>query len=364
MERHEVLADVARELTSLRDGDPLVRAVRRRVAIAAHEKGRLLGEDEIARIASSEWRAQVDYDPVPNEDGETIDVTDVELESLDESERVTVGGMPYVVVCGKAYRASVRPDGNPARAAAQVASEQRLAVRTVKLAQGLDILEDELWEADGLVCCPICGTSDCTLVYDDSFGTTYHCNVCNRPFTVEPEPASLMFEDELIPEEDLVMCCDPHGDDGVCVTVWHGDEPLVDVTVASIEEARILGSRIVNAYDGIRRGVTVANVHSGGRISVDGVSGDEVTSRGMVASRSAIAASVATGDMMVVDEPIEWDVSVGDSYTNGIIEITVTRIENGEVEWVESNEFSEETYAAPLEYFERDILDMGGFDLA
>lgn len=303
MGRHEVLANVASELASLRDGDALTRAVRRKAAIAAHEKGRLLGDDELEAVARREMLAQMDYEPEPNDDGETIDLTDAEWESLDDEQRVTVSGLPYVVSGGKAYRASIRPEHRHESVAAQVASEQRLAVRTVKLAQGIDLFEDELWEADGLVCCPICGTSDCTLVYDDSFGTTYHCNVCNRPFTVEPEPASLMFEDELIPEEDLVMCCEPQGSE-IAVTVWHGEQPLLDLTVASREKARILGSDIVTAYDNLYGGVEVASIESGKRMAVQSVDGDELVMNGRVASRCAVASSIAIGRLMVVASPI------------------------------------------------------------
>jgi len=318
MNQHEVVSKVAEVI----EGGEGISAARHVFAEAIRSGHALISERDGEGFLSPVIAAMDGREPEFNDDG-TVDISDVALASLPSEDRISVGGMPYVLHKGVGYRASVYPDGRAEVMARQLCAEEKDALYALKRNGEVHCADDDLYVTapDDEINCPECGSSNVTQFYSDIDSVEFHCNNCDCDFEVAgvevPSLEDQTFEDfDVVPEGGVHAT---YSTDGVVYSVSIFDaanEEICSGEFDSQEDADAFVAGFVAAYDSIVSGVTVVNLDNGNRMQIDAVNGDTVEASKMIASRSRLAARVACdGTMSILSQQLYAnDVSEGDEW--------------------------------------------------
>ena len=330
MDRDEMIATIADSISSVRPNDETEAACREALSIAMRKGHVLLKADEareIARVAS------IPSSPViPKQFDGFVLMTDLERDSLPPDSFVDIDGVPHVLCDGVPCRLTVIKDPHPMECADSIVTEQE------ELAKGMvGDDEEELAALHSLdIRCPYCGGYSLTQVWSEGETITLHCHDCDGDFVIEAPAPNESGCDELVPE--LGIMCEYEREDVTGfwdVTVFDDDGVLYEGKFVSREEMDSFLDGFVEAFDSIAPGVAVSSTSSPTMVVVDSVSGDEVSSHGKVASRSVIAASVASGQVVLASEPMRVKCVAGDVWSDGSRSVRVSNVSDGVVSYVE-----------------------------
>jgi hypothetical protein len=330
MGRSEFIAKVADRMEE-EPSDGEAGACRAAFVAAIRHGGSLLYEDEATDLMRGI------LEPVRcDREASPVVMTDMELESLPDGEVVDVDGAPCLMSDdGTARTVTVVPDQRPSEYARSLVTEQRGITNELMSEEPCGLSYQDLCQPE--VCCPYCGSTFVTQIWEEGGVVTMHCDSCDGDFAIrgiEPEP-DVPSTETLIPELGISCQYDRDLDSGF----WHmlvykgdDDEPMAEERFCTKDEMSAFMDGFVGAYDSLRPGMGLASTESGLPLDIEDVDGDRVVANGRTASRSTIAASIADGRMAVVSNRLYADdVVTGDIWAGPDVSVQVVGVDGDSV---------------------------------
>lgn len=308
-----VVEIAARNVEGFRSGSDVECACRFAVARKMRAERRLLSSDEVEDVVEDVVDAETSVDVEDRVDGDHVEMTDVEWDSVPVEDKVmfdkedgevvegvVVGGRLLPVKLSSDFRASVIAE----RINMEISSTAHLA----NVNEGVNVKSLYHPVPDVKMPCPRCASENVTPVWYDNGEVIACCNSCGNEFDADVNVvAKATLAERTVEDIDILPEFDVFG------SVWYQDNgkfgfevyssgDLVDAGDAdTFEEVQERFDDIADAYDELDEGVGI-DFASGKSDVIDVVDGDElVLEGGKRASRARIARMVADG-MAFVDK--------------------------------------------------------------
>ena len=300
-----VVEIAARNVEGFRSGSDVEQACRKAVARVMRSERRLLTADEVEDVVEDVVDAETSVDVEDKVEGDHVEMTDVEWDSVPVEEKVmfdkdngevvegvVVGGRLLPVKLSKDFRASVIAE----RINMEVSSTAHLA----NVNEGVNVKSLYHPVPDVKMPCPKCASENVTPVWYDDGEVIACCNSCGNEFEADVDVvAKATLAERTVEDIDILPEFDVFGsvwyqEDGKFGFEVYSSGDLVDAGDAdTFEEVQERFDDIADAYDELDEGVEV-DFANGESDVIDVVDGDELLLEGgKRASRARVARMVA-----------------------------------------------------------------------